>query len=92
MRIDLDDASLMTPQLSGQSVTVTATVKQVATDALIVPVTAVAGEDPAHGNVLVVSGGGAVQRVAVTIIGTVDGRVALEPGGRLKAGDQVRVG
>jgi hypothetical protein len=42
--------------------------------------------------VLVVSGGGAVQRVAVTIIGTVDGRVALEPGGGLKAGDQVRVG
>jgi hypothetical protein len=92
VRIDLDDTSLMTPQLTGQSVTVTATVKEVATDALIVPVTAVAGDDAAHGHVLVVSGGGAAQRVSVTIIGAVDGRVAIEPGGRLKAGDQVRVG
>jgi hypothetical protein len=92
IRIDVDDASLLKPQISGQSVTVSAMVKTVAMHALIVPTIAVAEQDPTHGTVLVVSGSGTVTRVPVTIIGTISGSAALQPGGRLKAGQKVRVG
>lgn len=90
--IDLDDASLLKPQMSGQSVTVSATVKTVAMHDLIVPTIAVAEQDPTHGTVLVVSGSGRVTRVPVTIVGAIGGSTALQPGGRLKAGENVRVG
>jgi len=41
---------------------------------------------------MVESGVRAIERVAVTILGTVGGRVALKPGENLAVGDQVRVG
>ncbi|QAY60182.1 hypothetical protein ET475_09400 [Microbacterium protaetiae] len=92
VRIDLNGALHLTQKQSGQSVTVTATVRKIASDALIVPVTAVADADAAHGYVIIADGAAAGTRVAVSIIGEIDGRVALAPGEGLKAGDRVRVG
>lgn len=92
IRVDIDAPHRLTPEMAGQSVTVTATIRRIATAALIVPVTAVAQADSGHGNVLVVAGDGTTRRVPVTIIGAADGRVALKPGAGVKTGDQVRVG
>ena len=91
VRFDLDGDAILKPEQAGQSVTVTVTVRQIAEDALIVPVTAVDEADSTHGHVLVVTSGSATERVTVTIVGVVDGRVALKPGETLKVGDQVRV-
>jgi len=92
VRIDLDNGTTVKQDQVGQSVTVTATVELVAKDALLVPVTAVNEEDPTHGYVVVESGARASESVAVTILGTVGGRVALKPGETLATGDRVRVG
>ncbi|KJL30215.1 peptidoglycan-binding domain-containing protein [Microbacterium oxydans] len=73
---------------------ITVTTSVVAEDALIVPVLAVSDRGPDKNVLTKQQDDGTFLEVPVTVIGTLQGEVAVEPNeaGALKAGDRVRVG
>lgn len=73
---------------------VTVTKQIVAKDALIVPVIAVSDRGSDKNTLTKQQADGTLVEVPVTVLGTLQGEVAVEPreAGALKAGDQVRVG
>ena len=81
------------PGSSGRA-RVTVTKQIVAEDALIVPVLAVSDRGPDKNVLTKQQEDGTLLEVPVTVLGTLQGEVAVEPldGGALKAGDLVRVG
>jgi len=85
-----DDGSAIPQTATGVPATAVVTVRTIATDALLLPATAVADRGGSAGAVLRRGEDGAFHEVHVTVIGATGGEIAVR--GDLHAGDTVRVG